>query len=218
MESTSAGSAAQFDRGTEPPAGGDDADLLARMIARDTTALGEFYQRHSPTIYALCLRVVGDAHEAEDVLVDVFHEFWGRVGAFDSARGSPVGLLVTLARCRAIDRRRSRRTRMRLVSAEDPENTAGNTAEVPTRADSIPPDAQLADRQQRDAIKAALASLDPQQRRAIECVYFDGMSHSEVAEAIDRPLGTVKTWIRQGLLRLKDLLMRTDVKLNGGGA
>jgi RNA polymerase sigma-70 factor (ECF subfamily) len=192
------------------------------MIARDTAALGEFYQRHSPTIYALCLRVVGDAHDAEDVLVDVFHEFWGRVEAFDTSRGSPIGLLVTLARCRAIDRRRSRRTKMKLVSIEDPQ--AGGNVTSPTsplRGDSIPPDAQLAGRQQREQIRAALSAIDPQQRRVIECVYYDGMTHSEIAEALDKPLGTVKTWIRQGLLRLHDVLMRgsagSDLRVNGGG-
>lgn len=187
------------------------------MMARDATALGEFYQRHAATIYALCLRVVGDAHDAEDVLVDVFQEFWGRVESFDSSRGSPIGLLVTLARCRAIDRRRSRQTRMRLVSSEDPQQD-GTAAQATPRGDSIPPDAQLASRQQRELIKSALASIDPQQRRAIECVYYDGMSHSEIAAAMDKPLGTVKTWIRQGLLRLRDVLMRNDVRLNGGGA
>jgi RNA polymerase sigma-70 factor (ECF subfamily) len=174
-----------------------DAALVGRMAAGDALALRQFYDRHSSIAYGLCLRILGNASEAEEVLVDVFHEFWRRAETFDAARGSPLGLLVTLARSRAIDRRR--RTK------KDPRALAIQPSDATDRPENRP-DAVLDQQQERDRIRGALKSLQPEQRRAIEAAYYDGMSHSEIASAMDKPLGTVKTYIRQGLIRLREML------------
>jgi RNA polymerase sigma-70 factor (ECF subfamily) len=184
---------------------GDDVALVRRMASGDTSALQLFYDRHSPGIYALCQRILHDSHEAEDVLVDVFHEYWRRVGGFDTSRGSPIGLLVTLARSRAIDRKRSL-GRRRAVTLDEP----ATAAQASMIEGSARPDQQFALAQQRQQVRTALRSLDNNYRQAIECAYYDGMSHNEIAEALNKPLGTVKTYIRQGLLRLRDSLSKLE--------
>jgi RNA polymerase sigma-70 factor, ECF subfamily len=188
----------------------EDASLVSRMARGDTHALRPFYQRHARGIYALCLRILGNAQDAEDVLVDVFYEYFKRVSGYDASRGSPIGLLVTLARSRAIDRRRSR-GRMRAVTLDDPA-TANQASMI---EDSTRPDQQVADNQQREIVRQALRSLQPEHRQCIERAYYDGMSHSEIAAALGKPLGTVKTYIRQGLLRLRDTLKEPDSPSRG---
>jgi RNA polymerase sigma-70 factor (ECF subfamily) len=190
--------------------GSEDAALVSRMARGDTDALRLFYQRHSRGIYALCLRILGNAQDAEDVLVDVFYEYFKRVSGYDQTRGSPIGLLVTLARSRAIDRRRSR-VRMRAVSFDEP----GTSNQASMIEDSTRPDEAASANQQQQIVRRALRSLPPEQRQCIERAYYDGMSHSEIAAALGKPLGTVKTYIRQGLLRLRDTLREPDSPSRG---
>jgi RNA polymerase sigma-70 factor (ECF subfamily) len=195
----------------------DDATLVERMTGGDATALRQFYERHSPTVYGLCLRVLGgNAHDAEEVLLDVFHEFWRRASSYDASRGSPLGLLVTLARSRAIDLRRSRAGGLRAVTFEDID-TAAAAASTAVAVESRSPAATLAQRQECEQVRHAIRSLEPQQRQAIEGVYYDGLSHSELARALNKPLGTVKTHVRQGLLRLREALRELDPAGAGAG-
>jgi RNA polymerase sigma-70 factor (ECF subfamily) len=183
----------------------DDAALVGRMARGDEGALRQFYQRHSRGIYALCLRIVGNPSDAEDVLVDVFYEYFRRISGYDESRGSPIGLLVTLARSRSIDRRRSR-SRLRASTLDEP-STIGQASMI----DEAPrPDQQASANQQQQIVRRALQSLQPEYRQCIERAYYDGMSHSEIAVALGKPLGTVKTYIRQGLLRLRDSLGQVE--------
>lgn len=177
-----------------------DVELIGRMAGGDPTALRQFYDLHSPIAYAICLRILRDSHDAEEVLIDVFHEFWRRSATFDSSRGSPVGLLVTLARSRAIDRRRSN-VKSRAVNVDEI-----NASEMPSRSPQPAPAAELDQREQQSSLRAAMKCLQPQQREVIEAAYYDGMSHSEIAAAMNKPLGTVKTNIRQGIVQLRNLL------------
>jgi RNA polymerase sigma-70 factor (ECF subfamily) len=162
--------------------------------------LERLYDRHSPLVLAVCRRVLKDAAEAEDVLTAVFFELWSKADRFDASRGSPLTYLMTLARSRAIDRRRSRAARPVALSSDN--RAAENAAAM---ASTAPSPLQSSDiNEQRQRIRAALAELEPAQREAIECSFYEGLSHSEIAEKLQKPLGTVKTYIRQGLIRLRD--------------
>ncbi len=169
------------------------------MASGDATALSVFYDRHSPLVYATCVRVLNDRATADELLVDIFHEFWTRAGQYDVTRGNPVTYLLTLTRSRAIDRRRSmgKRSNLKLASEDaasdkpDPRPTAAESA-VTSETASI--------------VRKALETLDPVQRQAIECAYYDGLSHTEIADRLNKPLGTIKTYIRQGLIRLRGCL------------
>ncbi|MEX0885845.1 MAG: sigma-70 family RNA polymerase sigma factor [Phycisphaeraceae bacterium] len=177
------------DRATE------DARLLAHIADGSEAALAQLYDRYSPMVLALALRIVHDRGEAEDVLVDVFHELWTRSSRYNPARGSVLNYLSLLTRSRALDRRR--RLARGPVSSE-----AGNTA---ADRDPGPPEAVWLD-ERREQVRRALARLRPEQRAALELVYFEGLTQAQVAQRLDQPLGTIKTRIRTGLIQLRDLL------------
>ncbi len=186
-----------------PTSAKDDLGLMQAMAAGDATALSAFYDRHSPLVYATCIRMLGDRATADELLVDIFHELWQRAGQYDATRANPLTFLLTLTRSRAIDRRRgmNKRSNLKLAteaqSLNQPDMHAGALEGV------------IADENAR-MIRKALADLDPDQRQAIECAYFDGLSHSEIAERLNKPLGTVKTYIRQGLIRLRGCLRKEE--------
>jgi RNA polymerase sigma-70 factor (ECF subfamily) len=192
-------------RDDAPPMGGaDDLALMEGIAARVAGALQRLYDRHAPLVMAVCVRILRDRAEAEDVMVDVFWELWDRADRYDAKRGNPLTYLTTLARSRAIDRRRARGK----VRPIDLDATAPAAAPM---GDS-PENGVMAD-ENRVLVKRALSNLDPTQRQVIECAFYDGLTHTEIAEKLDKPLGTVKTWIRQGLIRLRESL-----RTNGGDA
>jgi RNA polymerase sigma-70 factor (ECF subfamily) len=176
---------------------------MEAIAAGNPSALRALYDRHAPAVFALCLRILRDRAEAEEVLGDVFYEAWDRSERFDPDRGSPVSYLMTLARSRALDRLRSRRRR----DLEVPAETADGAPELVAAATvgPAPFDAAVA-AEQRGHVRQALAALSAEQRRAVEMNFYDGFSHSEIAARLGEPLGTVKTRIRQGLARLRDSL------------
>lgn len=174
----------------------DDFVLMEAIAGRDQAALAALYDRHSAAVLGVCLRILRDRGEAEEATGDVFVEVWDRASRYDPARGHPLAYLLNLARSRAIDRLRSQSRRTRLFVEPAPRESA--SAEDPLE-DSITA-------QMRRHLDRALAVLAPGQKRALELAYFDGMSHSEIAAALGEPLGTVKTRIRQGLLRLRETL------------
>ena len=180
----------------------DDPTLFAAIARGDSGALASLYDRHAPLLFALCLRILRDRSAAEEVIGDVFFELWRRADRYDPSRGSGVAFLIALTRSRAIDRLRAGRSdRLHLVSATD--DAAATTAV----AESEKPDQATLRGQVETCVRGALAGLSPVQRRALELAYFDGMSHSEVAAELGEPLGTVKSRIRQGLMRLRDALL-----------
>ena len=183
-------------------ANSDDFFLMQAIAKGDRDALSLLYDRHAPLLLAICRRVLKDANEAEDVLTDVFFEVWSKADRFDSVRGSPVTYLVTLSRSRAIDRQRSRNSRPKITS--DFTDAGALIDPVSNPSDSM----YLRERQQQ--VRQALAGLDPAQREAVECAFYEGLSHSEIAQKLNRPLGTVKTYIRQGLIRLRESLRITQ--------
>jgi len=175
------------------------------IAARDPSALQRLYDRHASLVLAVCVRILHDRAEAEDVLVDVFWELWDRFERYDAKRGNPLTYLTTLARSRAIDRRRSR-GKLRPVDLDATAPAVAPTTDSPEKG-------AVAD-ENRALVKRALLGLDPTQRQAIECAFYDGLTHTEIAEKLGKPLGTVKTYIRQGLIRLRQSLRIT----NGGDA
>jgi RNA polymerase sigma-70 factor (ECF subfamily) len=176
--------------------GDDDAELLGRAASGDQAALGELYDRYAGVVYSLCLRILRSRDDADEVLVDVFAELWARSGRYDPSRGTVIGYLLTLARSRAIDRHRRRGVRR-----EEPLETLL----MPAAAGDAPQE-HAALSEEREAVRRSLARLDENERLAIEYSYWDDMSHSAIAAKLNKPLGTVKTWIRQGLNRLRQAM------------
>jgi RNA polymerase sigma-70 factor (ECF subfamily) len=176
----------------------DDLALMHAVAARDPNALRALYDRYAGLVFTLALRILRDRAEAEELLTDVFWELWSKAQRFDASRGTAIIYLTTLTRSRAIDRVRSRASKLKLAPLESQDIASASTSATPA-ADSL-----LAER--RGLIRRAIEQLDPSQRQAIECAYYDGLSHSEIADRLNKPLGTVKTYIRQGLIRLRESL------------
>jgi RNA polymerase sigma-70 factor (ECF subfamily) len=174
-----------------------DRSCMERIRAGDTRALEELYDRHSGLLYSAALRIVGRAADAEEVLQEAWLQAWNRAESYDAGRGAVAAWLLTLVRSRAIDRLRSRASRQRVEQA---------VADRPSPQAVEEPPATVAQRQLHERVMTALAALGPQQRQVLELAYFGGLSQSEIASRLGAPLGTVKSWTRQGLLRLRELV------------
>lgn len=180
---------------------GEAEALLERVAQGDRDSVMVLYDRFSGAVLAVALRVTGNRAEAEDIVQEVFARVWREATSFDRARGSAAAWIVTLTRNRAIDVVRSRSRRAR---HEDDQ-----TAEEPVVTEAAAtPEAQVVDAQRAEAVRLALDALRPEQRQVIELAYFGGLSHSEIAERLQQPLGTVKTRIAQSVKRLRDALAR----------
>jgi RNA polymerase sigma-70 factor (ECF subfamily) len=174
------------------------ADLIRQMAAGDRQAFALFYDRHAPVVFPLILRIVRERADASDVLQEVFWEAWRDSGGYDASRRSPETWMVMRARTRAIDRARTTRRRSETfvapldeAMAAAPGDHAGDAAE------------RAAD---RGTILNALDRLPDSQREVIELAYYHGLTQTEIADRLKQPLGTVKTRIRLGLERLRDVV------------
>ncbi|MBI1817599.1 MAG: sigma-70 family RNA polymerase sigma factor [Deltaproteobacteria bacterium] len=171
--------------------------IVRRAAAGDHAALAELYDSTSAMVFGLAVRILNDRTAAEDIVVEVYAQAWRSAKAYDPSRGTPSSWLMTLTRSRAIDLLRARRR----DQASEPLDAA---SAVPS-AEPEPEDATIAVEQQR-FVRRALAGLSVEQREAIELAYFAGLSHTEIAAKLRQPLGTVKTRIRLGMLRLREQL------------
>lgn len=187
----------------------NDRGLIARIEGRDADALALLYDRHSARLYGLAQRILGDTGEAEEVLQEVFLYVWKAAATFDASRGPVLAWLLVATRSRSIDRLRSRR----------PAGSAGGRSleEVPEAASREDVEADAAGREWEAQCRAAIAGLPEDQRRALELAYFEGLTHQEIAERTATPLGTVKTRIRLGLMKLREHI-RPYQKSGGHGA
>ena len=163
--------------------------------------MAELYDRHARPIYSLALRILGDATEAEDIVQEVFSQAWKQAARYNASRGAVGAWLLTLTRSRAIDRLRAKRARPGDVSDE---RVAGQLVDAGPPADSL-----VLSSEQVARVRAALDELPLLQRAAIELAYYEGLTHAEIADRLEQPLGTVKTRIRLAMLKLRDVLAGT---------
>jgi RNA polymerase sigma-70 factor (ECF subfamily) len=173
-----------------------DRALVAAIESRDADALARLYDRHSARLLGLACRILGETGEAEEVLQEVFLYAWRAASTFDPSRGSVLAWLIVVTRSRAIDRLRTRRA----SPGHDPgENDP--LAELPAGDDV---EGGSAAREWEALCRSAVSELPSEQRRVLELAYFEGLTHHEIAQRTEAPLGTVKTRIRLGLMKLRE--------------
>ncbi len=173
---------------------------MERIRARDERALADLYDRHADLLYSVILRIVRGAAEAEEVLQETWLQVWRTAGSYDASRGAVGAWLVTVARSRAIDRLRSEGSRRRVES----ESTLDPPAPTADAAD------EASQRQRSERVTAALGQLETHHRQVLELAYYSGLSQVEIAGRVGAPLGTVKSWTRQALLKLGSLVPPED--------
>ena len=178
-----------------------DVALVRRLLQRDVNAFEELYDRHSRIVYGLVLRILQQAPTAEEVVQDVFLQLWRNAAQYDTSRGPFLPWLLTLSRNRALDHLRLKSERQR--RREDQADELPAVIAVPDF------ESHLDEKRRALRVRELIGALQPQQRRAIELAYFEGLSHSEIAAKLQEPLGTIKSWIRNGLLKLKEGLQTT---------
>lgn len=172
--------------------------LIMRVAAGDQLAMTSLYDTSNRVLFGLLLRILKEHALAEEVLLDVYMQVWRQAASYDELRGSPMAWMLTIARSRAIDRLRSGRQELLLRdSFEGFEENAKSEIDVEETA-------AIAEVQLR--VRDALETLPAEQREVIEMAYYGGLSHSEIALQLEQPLGTVKTRIRLGLMKLRDIL------------
>lgn len=186
-----------------------DVKLVQQIQSGDEAALEQFYDRYSALVYAVCLRVLGQTADAEETMVEVFWEIWDKPHRYDERRGSVVSYLMVLARSRAIDRRRSRTSHAAVtLDNHDGDGERARPPAIPATTPEPIDDARLSE--QRHHVVQGLDLLTPAQREAVVLSFFQGLSHQQIAVQLDEPLGTIKTRIRQGIIRLRDGLRNLD--------
>ncbi|HEY1307828.1 MAG TPA: sigma-70 family RNA polymerase sigma factor [Vicinamibacterales bacterium] len=179
-----------------------DLGLLQRIVARDTAALAELYDRNCRLLFSLLVRIVQDRVEAEEILQEVFVRVWTGAELYDARLGGPKPWLVRLARNRATDRLRARQTRGSAAMPSVNECTAGaGTSTKGVRTPGV-----VVSDARRARVSDALAGLPAEQRCLIEAAFFEGYTQSELATRFGLPLGTVKTRIRAGMIAIRQRL------------
>jgi RNA polymerase sigma-70 factor (ECF subfamily) len=172
---------------------------LLRVAAGDRAALRIVCADTAAKLFGICLRILNDRIEAEDVLQEVFLTVWQRAESFDPTRASPITWLVAVARNRAIARLRARGTTRRMEPIETAEDVV----------DSSPLAAEWVEMgQQSQQLTLCLEQLEGRQSAAIRAAFLDGMTYEELAQRMGVPLGTMKSWIRRGLMKLRTCLER----------
>ena len=170
--------------------------LVQSIAEGDQLALHALYERAHRPVFTLVMRITANRETAEELTVDVFHEVWRRAGRYDAANGTVLGWIMNQARSRAIDRLRFESRKKRSISGDE---------QSPAEA-AADPHALLVLRDQAQSLRAALQTLMPDERLAIETTFFAGLTHTEAAARLKQPLGTIKTRIRSGLHKLRKAL------------
>jgi RNA polymerase sigma-70 factor (ECF subfamily) len=179
----------------------DDRALLARIASGDSRALDQLYDRYARVVYGLALRMLRSAELAEEVVQETFWRVWRRSETFQPERGQVSSWVLGIAHNLALDELRRQRARPNPVYDQEDQPVLRDLEDQ--RVDVV---GEALDQEQRQIITAALAQIPEEQREAIELAYFGGLSQSEIAAQLDNPLGTVKTRIRLGLQKLRDIL------------
>jgi len=174
------------------------ADLLPRIADGDRAALRQLYQATSAKLFGVCLRILSNRDESEDVLQEVYLTIWRRADRFEAGRASVMTWISTIARNRAIDRLRAR----------GPLAYADQVDEMEIEDGAVSADALMEAAQDADALGRCLGELDDRTETVIRTAFFEGVTYEALALRMEAPLGTVKSWIRRGLLKLKGCLER----------
>ena len=180
-----------------------DPTLLTRVVKGDQQAFSQLYDHSSTLLFTLAVRILGNREAAAELLQDVYLEVWRKVSRYDIGRGTPVAWLITLTKSRAIDRLRAKTSRGDRAT----NSLRAETAEQVADPSPSPLDTQ-ADHELRSAVGTAVAELPQAQQQAIELAYYEGLSHAEIAQRLNQPLGTVKTRIKLGMSKLRDSLQQ----------
>ena len=173
------------------------AAALGRVPGGDRAALQTVYRLTSAKLFGVALRILGERSEAEDVLQEVYLAVWRKAADFDPNRASPMTWLIAIARNRAIDRLRSTRTSRNMAPIED----AGDVADSTVAAD-----AALEGAQDHARLHGCLDGLAEHERKALRGAFFDGNTYEDLAARMKVPLGTMKSWIRRAMIKLKSCL------------
>ena len=174
----------------------DLARLMTQIAAGERAALRQLYDATSAKLFAICLRILSDREDAEDILQEVYVTIWRRADRFDAARAGVMTWASTIARNRAIDRLRARGPMAYAEQVDD--------LQIPDGA--VGAEALLVTAGENGRLQDCLSQLDDRTQRAIRTAFFEGLAYSALASRMDAPLGTVKSWIRRGLARLKGCL------------
>jgi len=178
-----------------------DADLMRLVTHGDQGALEVLYERYSRAVYSFALRIVGDAQVAEEILQEVFIRIWQQGESYRSARGSLITWLLSITHNLSIDEMRRRKRRPQKAESDEPETIL---ASLPDEGLGVEEEVWLASL--RVSIQEALQQLPAAQREAIELAYFQGLTQREIADTLGEPLGTIKTRMRLGMLKLREQL------------
>jgi RNA polymerase sigma-70 factor (ECF subfamily) len=173
-------------------------EFLQRMARGEHAALARCYDQMGPVVFSLAVRMLRDRPAAEDVTQDIFIQVWRQAANYDTTRGSPEAWIMMIARTRILDRLRSRSAGIILKPVGD------NLPDAPD-AEDWPEDLAIS-REDAVNVRRALAELPQDQKHAIELAFFDGLTHVEISEKLNVPLGTIKTRIRLGLIKIRDSL------------
>ncbi|NNL84975.1 MAG: sigma-70 family RNA polymerase sigma factor [Myxococcales bacterium] len=176
---------------------------MAEVSRDDAGSLEMLYARHSGAVFGLCLRILGDRGEAEELLEEIFWQLWQHRRRYDAERATPLTYLMTLTRSRAIDRLRFRRRRAAVWCEASADESSLDRFLVASEPDPL---ASVLAYERRAKLNAGLEQLSEAHRRAITLAFFGGLTHQEIAERLNEPLGTIKTRIRRGLLALRSIL------------
>ena len=175
----------------------EEVRVIQRMARGDSAALGELYDRWSDAVYAAAISIVGVAEDAEEVVEDTFWQAWNQASRFGIARGQGSSWILRIARSRALDKRKSvARRREEQLDSAPPE----------ILADDARSDDHVVESERAQIVAAALRQLPPVQREALEMAYFGGLSQSEIADCTGVAIGTIKTRIRLGMMKLRERL------------
>ncbi|MES3029281.1 MAG: sigma-70 family RNA polymerase sigma factor [Pseudomonadota bacterium] len=174
------------------------AELLPRIASGDRDALQQLYERSSAKLFGVCLRILSDREESEDVLQEVYLTIWRRADRFDAGRASVMTWISTIARNRAIDRLRAR----------GPLAYADQIDEMEIEDGAPGAEALLEASQDGAALNRCLSELDERTASVIRTAFYEGVTYEALAHRLDTPLGTIKSWIRRGLLKLRGCLER----------
>lgn len=174
-------------------------ELLRRIAAQDREALSQFYDQTARSLFSVACRILGNPSDAEEVIQDVFVQIWTKAGMFDAAKGQPFHWAVALTRNRCIDGLRARQRRSRIMVDSDGETALEQAVETGS-TETFLAGSDVA------VIQAVVNDLPKEQRQAIEMAFFRGLTHEEIAESLNEPLGTIKARIRRGMLKLREAL------------